>query len=516
MQSKFYGKAQEAIAALPIEDSLDYDLVKAAVLRTYELVPEAYRQKFRNHRKAPSQTYADFAREKAVLFDKWSTSCHATDFVSLRELVLLEEFKKSLPECLVIYLTEQKITTLSAAAIAADEYVLTHKTIFPSSPRTMVNQAPSVSAFTANPLKESRDCFYCHKSGHVIANCLALKRKEQAQSKPSQPPTKGVGFVSEPSPVFCNIEPVDDCFKPFLFEGFVSLNDSPGERRPVQILRDTACSQSVILSSVLPFSDQSSCGYSTELRGVEMGRVLKPVHNVYITSNLVNGLFPVAISSGLPIRGVDLLLGNDIAGGKVTPSLEVLDTPLPPESSGVGCLRQPLHPACVGTRSQARRNDDITLSDSFLMPAFSGETMHEAEGETGAPAATDAVTRQVNPSSLLLTVGDSSPPVSREGLQAAQEADPTLCQCYQSAVSSNKTSVDQVTYFIENGILMRKWNPTAVSSDGWKSVKQIVVPTVYRPHILSVAHESQWSGHLGITKTYNLVLRHFFLARFKN
>ena len=37
------GKAQEAYAALSVTDSLGYGSVKAAVLKTYEMVPEAYR-----------------------------------------------------------------------------------------------------------------------------------------------------------------------------------------------------------------------------------------------------------------------------------------------------------------------------------------------------------------------------------------------------------------------------------------------------------------------------------------
>ncbi len=58
------GKEQEVCAALPIEESLDYDMVKAAVLRAYELVPEAYRQKFWVCLKQAKQTYVEFARER--------------------------------------------------------------------------------------------------------------------------------------------------------------------------------------------------------------------------------------------------------------------------------------------------------------------------------------------------------------------------------------------------------------------------------------------------------------------
>ncbi len=46
LQCSLTGKTQEVCFALPIESSLDYDTIKAAVLRAYELVPEAYRQKY--------------------------------------------------------------------------------------------------------------------------------------------------------------------------------------------------------------------------------------------------------------------------------------------------------------------------------------------------------------------------------------------------------------------------------------------------------------------------------------
>lgn len=48
-----------------------YDTVKEAILSAYKLVPEAYRLKSRGHRKAPSQTHVEFARDKGSLFDCW-------------------------------------------------------------------------------------------------------------------------------------------------------------------------------------------------------------------------------------------------------------------------------------------------------------------------------------------------------------------------------------------------------------------------------------------------------------
>lgn len=57
-------------SALTLEQSLDYDSIKAALLSAYKLDLEAYRQKFRKHVKNPSQTFVEFAREKTTLFAK--------------------------------------------------------------------------------------------------------------------------------------------------------------------------------------------------------------------------------------------------------------------------------------------------------------------------------------------------------------------------------------------------------------------------------------------------------------
>lgn len=74
LQSVLVGKAHEAYAALSLSDSASYELVKETILKTYELVPEAYRQKFRNYKKYDNQTYVEFARVKETAFDRWCTS----------------------------------------------------------------------------------------------------------------------------------------------------------------------------------------------------------------------------------------------------------------------------------------------------------------------------------------------------------------------------------------------------------------------------------------------------------
>ena len=128
LQSVLVGKAQEIYGSLSVEQSSNYENVKEAILKAYELVPEAYRQKFRNYLKYDSKTHVEFAREKENLFNRW---CHSKeigqDFKKLKQMDLLEEFKDKVRPDIRSHLDEQKGEELEKAAIMADDYALTHK-----------------------------------------------------------------------------------------------------------------------------------------------------------------------------------------------------------------------------------------------------------------------------------------------------------------------------------------------------------------------------------------------------
>ena len=74
LQSVIIGKAREIYTQLTVAQSSSYDTVKELILKAYELVPEAYRQKFRNCKKENEQTHVKFARTKEQLFDRWCSS----------------------------------------------------------------------------------------------------------------------------------------------------------------------------------------------------------------------------------------------------------------------------------------------------------------------------------------------------------------------------------------------------------------------------------------------------------
>lgn len=52
-------------------------------------------------------------------------------------------------------------------------------------------------------------------------------------------------------------------------------------------------------------------------------------HKIYLESDLGKGSVKVGLRAQLLIEGVTLLLGNDLAGGKMLINPEVIDVPLP-------------------------------------------------------------------------------------------------------------------------------------------------------------------------------------------
>ena len=113
LQSVLIGKAREIYIQLGVEQSHHYETVKELILKGYELVPETYRQKLRNCKKDSKQTHVEFARSKEQLFDRWCCSKKLTKImINLRQLMLVEEFKRGIQFDIKTFLDEKQVETL--------------------------------------------------------------------------------------------------------------------------------------------------------------------------------------------------------------------------------------------------------------------------------------------------------------------------------------------------------------------------------------------------------------------
>lgn len=492
------GKAQEAYAALNATVN-DYASVKKAILRAYELVPEAYRQQFRSEKLQSGHTYGDLARQQELLLDKWLRASEVYTYQEIRQLMLLEQFKASVPRHIEVHLNEQMVTTASKAAEVADNYVLIHREAGqdrsswgaaswrpgasaarpridpPGSARTQVSPRLGRASFATDEIR----CHYCKQLGHIKSRCPLLYRKEEGTGKPVTLVLPGsMQKQEETSNEVSTV--TDPLFKAFVSEGSVALADGEPESR-VTILRDTGAAQSLLLAGVLELPESSSLKAAVLVEGVggEYGAV--PLHRVFLKSPLVTGVVTIGIMTSLPIKGVTLLLGNDLAGSQVRVAPVVCVSPcVSPETEALEREFPSVFPACVVTRARAK------AAAPKVVETKSGGVLGIQEDGPG-------------PCELSATA-----------LITAQKEDLALSQLREGAADVEEIKMMAEGFYIQDDVLMRKWRPPRrPASEDWTVVEQVVLPLRYRKEVMRLAHEAAMAGHLGVGKTEEKIMRHF-------
>ena len=556
LQSVLVGKAQEIYGSLSVEQSSNYEHVKEAILKAYELVPEAYRQKFRNYLKYDSKTHVEFAREKENLFNRW---CHSKeigqDFKKLKQMVLLEEFKDKVRPDIRSHLDEQKVEELEKAAIMADDYALTHKMssksgnpqqkrYHGSGNRENVSrnaddrkrQGKSTEnvglVSKVEPLKPV-SCGHCGKPGHIITNCWKLggktpcehcgrfnhksedcriaKNKLQKEVKPTgltslkglkvspfneSENQKGVKvkplidrnhFVEKNKGIKVNplhndksciedeISPNTESdymenYKPFISEGVVSLVGDENSSQKVKILRDTGATQSLMLDSVLPLTENSFTGANVLISGIEMGVLEVPLHEVNIKSSLINGNIVIGMRPSLPVEGISLILGNDLAGEKVMVDPRVVEKPRDDEETERLAEKFPgIFPASVVTCSmkankkaiKEQGKEEIGLSGTFLENI--DVKFEERIKEKAEKALRRNESRNVKENIPEKQESESKSVISRQNLIVEQSKDKELLDLFKIALTPVEAEKVSVGYLIRDNILMRKWSSHRVT-----------------------------------------------------
>ena len=556
LQSVLVGKAQEIYGSLSVEQSSNYEHVKEAILKAYELVPEAYRQKFRNYLKYDSKTHVEFAREKENLFNRW---CHSKeigqDFKKLKQMVLLEEFKDKVRPDIRSHLDEQKVEELEKAAIMADDYALTHKMSSKSGNPQQKRYHGSGNRENISPNADDRkrlgkstenvglvskveplkpiSCGHCGKPGHIITNCWKLggktpcehcgrfnhksedcriaKNKLQKEVKPTgltslkglkvspfneSENSKGVKvkplidrnhFVEKNKGIKVNpLHNVKSCiedeispntesdymenYKPFISEGVVSLVGDENSSQKVKILRDTGATQSLMLDSVLPLTENSFTGANVLISGVEMGVLEVPLHEVNIKSSLINGNIVIGMRPSLPVEGISLILGNDLAGEKVMVDPRVVEKPRDDVKTERLAEKFPgIFPASVVTRSMKAKKEaikeqgkeEIGLSGTFLESI--DVKFEERNKEKADNALMRNESRNVKENIPEKQESESKSVISRQNLIVEQSNDKELLDLFKIALTPVEAEKVSVGYLIKDNILMRKWSSHCVT-----------------------------------------------------
>ena len=239
-------------------------------------------------------------------------------------------------------------------------------------------------------------CYNCREVGHTRYNCPKLVTvtpvkppakpvallvwPEEEKKEELHPHYRGVGRkanlvggVEEGQPEMTassravaslsGVEPQLAWCRPFLCKGTVEI---AGEVYPVTVLRDTGAQQSLC---------KNLTGRKVASRGAVLCRGINTVEEfatapVTLTCPLVTATARVAVAESLPVSGVDFLLGNDLAGGRVWVQPSSSEPVVAGEKEQVAPVSE-----CVVTRSRARE-----MATSAALGSSGGDTNKPKSG----------------------------------------------------------------------------------------------------------------------------------------
>ncbi|XP_053318231.1 uncharacterized protein LOC128490400 [Spea bombifrons] len=353
------GPALEAFAELPAESDQDYEAIKAALQRRYNLTPEVYRKKFRTLQKRSTESYTAVVGHLTTAFRQWIRGLEIKTLESLEDLIIKEQFLQLCPANVQEWLLDREPKTALEAGELADFHTANRaqsdrsrgfstgasswKTTTPRLPTTQSTVPSSVSISTSgrggasaiSTYGDSRRCFICNKVGHISATC---------PEKRNPTPSTGVGHPSEsPSSVL-----------------FVSsAENTPNvNMQPVTVgnkvtvgLRDTGAEVTLVRPELVS-SEDFILGKNLTVRGI--GGVLHavPMARVFLDWGAGKGVRDVGVSDNIP---TNVLLGTDLGRllSKYMPEDDTFDL-----SSRIGDKERALVHPCpysVGLRSQDTR-----------------------------------------------------------------------------------------------------------------------------------------------------------------
>lgn len=85
----------------------------------------------------------------------------------------------------------------------------------------------------------------------------------------------------------------------------------------VNTLQDIGATESLIVESMLPFLTVTTTGGKSPVLGIWLVPLWVPLHHFQLFHDLLCGEVEMGVCPQLPVQGVDIILGNDLAGARV-------------------------------------------------------------------------------------------------------------------------------------------------------------------------------------------------------
>lgn len=195
------GKARAAFVAMDPSHTQDYDVVKTAILKKYEINAETYRLRFRNLNTPVDESPQELYIRLKDLFCKW-VHYSSSNKEDIMEALVLEQFLRVLYPDVRTWVKERDPTTAAEAARLAEAYITARKGagnfryagILPSARgkseglgscsnsqdrilRLTQSKATTPHVTSQSVVKGDVVCYHCGQPGHTRPLCPLKKPK---------------------------------------------------------------------------------------------------------------------------------------------------------------------------------------------------------------------------------------------------------------------------------------------------------------------------------------------------
>ena len=134
------------------------------------MTEEGIRKKFRESRPEKRENPTQFITRITTYLDRWVDMANATDYESLRQLIIREQFLSICPQNLVIHLKERQYTEMEDMCTQAERFLEAHSQFLRGNNGDKENQDECDKGSRMQQVRQ-KECSNCKKIGHTVEKC---------------------------------------------------------------------------------------------------------------------------------------------------------------------------------------------------------------------------------------------------------------------------------------------------------------------------------------------------------
>ena len=516
------GRALDVYDRLSTEDAADYDKLKDALLKNFEMTERGFRKKFRYSRPERSETFIQFSSRLCSYLNKWLTMAKVEkSFEAVCDFMARDQFLEACSRELFVHLKPKAFVNLDAMAKEADLFAEARGGVFScvNKGQRDNNKGSAQSKPESKPSgKPEIKCGICGK-GHLTIRCYKNPDRKQAYSAEIASGSSGnsgsKGSNTDSSVVAQGMQYRND--------------DAPNRGRGFG--RGRGAGRGFTRGRGKSDGTSRGAGHQMSFCKTEINRESKDgIGSIY--QNKVDSSLN---SDSKDKEGVCYFLKSRLptAQGTVngTKVIALRDT---------GCTGCVIRRSLISDDQLIGKESDVTLIDETTQryplavidvdcPFFTGKTEALCMEDTlydlvignidgsklpdmshfSAAAVTRSQAKQSEKAYRKLKVPDQIINEDKEALKLAQATDPKL-DSIRRRVDSGNITVSRELNRGETKFIRKKDLTYRQFTKGNKVTLQLVIPEGFREKVLRLAHETLMSGHLGIKKTLDRVVSEFF------